>query len=448
MYLSLADQRAHRISRAAASGVPFRLSPVIVWLGIVSLLTDVSSEAVAAVLPVYLTGALGLSILAYGFLDGLQQGISAVVRIGAGWTSDAVDRPKWVAAAGYGLSMAARAGLLVSASVGAVAAVISLDRIGKGIRTAPRDALITTAAQPEHLARSFGVHRMLDTVGATAGPLLAFGVLLVIPQGYSTVFVFSLGAAVLGVAVLVLLVPNLRPQSGSRNRAASPAPACAGNPGAAAPPAGELPARERRGGRRALRTLNTPPVRRLLVAAGLLSLLSVGDGFLYLLLLTSGGFSPVWFPLLFVGTNAAYLLLAIPLGRAADRWGRHRVFLLGHAGLLAAYVCAGFGGPAATMLCLLALGAFYAATDGVLAALMGGLVPERVRATGIAAAQTVVALGRLVASSLFGVLWYALGAQTALWLAAGALALALPAAAWLIRFVARRPVPAAAADAP
>lgn len=437
MYLSLADQRARRLNRAATSGVPFRLSPVIIWLGIVSLLTDVSSEAVAAVLPVYLTGALGLSILAYGFLDGLQQGISAVVRIGAGWTSDAVDRPKWVAAAGYGLSMAARAGLLLSASVGAVASVISLDRIGKGIRTAPRDALITAAAQPEHLARSFGVHRMLDTVGATAGPLLAFGVLLVIPQGYSTVFVLSLGAAVLGVAVLVLLVPNLRAQSRGDIAAGEKTSAVSGSL-----------ARERGGRRRALRSLNTPMVRRLLLAAGLLSVLSVGDGFLYLLLLASGGFNPVWFPLLFVGTNAAYLLLAIPLGRAADRWGRHRVFLLGHAGLLAAYVCAGFGGPAATSLCLLALGAFYAATDGVLAALMGGLVPERVRATGIAAAQTVVALGRLVASSLFGVLWYTLGPQPALWLAAGALALALPAAAWLIRSAARRPVPAAAADTP
>ncbi|MER2135254.1 MAG: MFS transporter [Arthrobacter sp.] len=455
MYLSFADQRARRLSRAAAPGVPFRLSPVIIWLGIVSLLTDISSEAVAAVLPVYLTGALGLSILAYGFLDGLQQGISAVVRIGAGWTSDAVDRPKWVAAAGYGLSMAARAGLLVSASVGAVASVIALDRIGKGIRTAPRDALITTAAQPEHLARSFGVHRMLDTVGATAGPLLAFAVLLAIPQGYSTVFVFSLGAAVLGVAVLVLLVPNLRPQrsrefqSGSLNQAAQlPGAGSANQAGTASRAGGGQPVRERMGGRRALRTLNTPLLRRLLFAAGLLSLLSVGDGFLYLLLLTSGGFSPVWFPLLFVGTNAAYLLLAIPLGRAADRWGRHRVFLLGHAGLLAAYICAGFGGPAATLLCLLALGAFYAATDGVLAALAGGLVPERVRATGIAAAQTVVALGRLVASSLFGVLWYTLGPQTALWLTAAALALALPAAAWLIRPVARPPVPAAAADTP
>lgn len=434
MYLSLADQRARRSNRAARSGVPYRLSPVIVWLGIVSLLTDISSEAVAAVLPVYLTGALGLSILAYGFLDGLQQGISAVVRIAAGWTSDAVDRPKWVAAAGYGLSMAARAGLLVSSSVGAVASVIALDRIGKGIRTAPRDALITTAAQPEHLARSFGVHRMLDTVGATAGPLLAFAVLLLIPQGYSTVFVLSLGAAVLGVAVLVLLVPNLRPQSGP-----------VGNTGIHT---GEdenapQPAARRLSGRRALRALNTPPLRRLLLAAGVLSMLSVGDGFLYLLLLTSGGFSPVWFPLLFVGTNAAYLCLAVPLGRAADRWGRHRVFLLGHAGLLAAYVCAGFGGPAATVLCLLALGAFYAATDGVLAALAGGLAPERVRATGIAAAQTVVALGRLLASSVFGVLWYTLGPQPALWITAAALALALPGAAWLVRSAARGAVPAA-----
>mgnify|MGYP003425076688 FL=1 len=110
MYLSLADQRARRRGRQTSSAVPFRLSPVILWLGIVSMLTDISSEAAAAVLPVYLTGALGLSILAYGFLDGLQQGVSAVVRIAAGWTSDAVDRRKRVAAAGYGLSVAARAG--------------------------------------------------------------------------------------------------------------------------------------------------------------------------------------------------------------------------------------------------------------------------------------------------------------------------------------------------
>ncbi|MFZ3454198.1 MFS transporter [Arthrobacter sp. 7Tela_A1] len=436
MYLSLAGQRAPWRNRRAAS-VPFRLSPVIIWLGIVSLLTDVSSEAVAAVLPVYLTGALGLSILAYGFLDGLQQGISAVVRIAAGWTSDTLDRPKWVAAAGYGLSMAARAGLLFSASVGAVASVITMDRIGKGIRTAPRDALITTAAQPEHLARSFGVHRMLDTVGATAGPLLAFGILLVIPQGYSTVFVVSLGAAILGVAVMVLLVPNLR----TRQAAGRSEPAVTKSE-----PGGPAPARPTRS--QALRELNTPTVRRLLLAAGALSLLSVGDGFLYLLLLTSGGFNPVWFPLLFVGTNAAYLLMAIPLGRAADRWGRKKVFLLGHVGLLAAYACAGFGGLGATVMCLFALGAFYAATDGVLAALMGGIVPARVRATGIAAAQTVVAVGRMLASSLFGVLWYALGPETALWTAAAALAVVLPGAAWLIRSASvRKPVPAAAAEA-
>ena len=174
-------------------------------------------------------------------------------------------------------------------------------------------------------------------------------------------------------------------------------------------------------------------MRRLLLAAGLLALVSVGDGFLYLLLLNGGGFNPMWFPLLFVGTNAAYLVLAIPLGRAADRWGRHKVFLAGHLGLLAAYACAGFGGLPATLVCLLTLGAFYAATDGVLAAMMGSLVPARIRATGIAAAQTAVAVGRLVASSAFGVLWYTLGPETALWTAAGALAVVLPIAVWLLR---------------
>ena len=216
MYISMSDrnggkkdQRPVDWTPAGPVPQPFRLSPVILWLGVVSMLTDVSSESVSAILPLYITAFLGLSTIAFGILDGINQGASAIVRIAAGYASDRIGRPKRVAVAGYGLSMVARIGLLFAGGFWALTAVVTADRIGKGIRTAPRDALISVSAQPEYLARHFGVHRMLDNIGAAGGPLLAFFILMLIPNGYVTVFVVSLAFAVIGVAVLVLLVPNL-----------------------------------------------------------------------------------------------------------------------------------------------------------------------------------------------------------------------------------------------
>ena len=176
-------------------------------------------------------------------------------------------------------------------------------------------------------------------------------------------------------------------------------------------------------------------MRRLLLTAGILGLLTVGDGFLYLVLQANTSFPAQWFPLLYVGTNIAYLALAIPVGRLADRWGRRRVFLGGHGALLAAYVCAvlPWSGLAGAVAVLALLGVFYAATDGVLAALAGLAAPDRAAATGIAAAQTVVAVARLLASTGFGLLWYALGSGAAMWMTAAGLAAALPVAAVLLR---------------
>ncbi|MGH3704553.1 MAG: MFS transporter, partial [Agromyces sp.] len=165
------------------------------------MFTDISSEATAAILPLYITGVIGLSTVAYGFIDGLYQGVSAVVRIAAGYAADRGDQPKWVAMFGYGISAIARVGLLFATGFAALTAVVVVDRLGKGARTAPRDALITASSEPSNLGRSFGVHRMLDTVGAAVGPLLAFVILLFIPDGYTTVFVVSLAFAVLGVII-------------------------------------------------------------------------------------------------------------------------------------------------------------------------------------------------------------------------------------------------------
>ncbi|RJT89608.1 MFS transporter [Cryobacterium melibiosiphilum] len=387
------------------------------------MLTDISSESVSAILPLYLTSVLGLSTIAFGFIDGLYQGVSAVVRIAGGYAADRTEQPKWIAFFGYGVSALARVGLLVGTGFGVIAAVVTVDRLGKGVRTAPRDALITASSLPENLGRSFGVHRMLDTIGAAIGPLLAFLVLFFIPSGYSVIFVISLAFALLGLVILGLLVPNVS------RRAPAVVTAEAGPAASVARP------------RFRWRHLNDPRLRRLLVVAGIFGLLTVGDGFIYLVLQARSSFAAAWFPLLYVGTNLAFLVCAVPLGRLADRFGRLRVFIIGHGALLAAYVCAALPttGALATVGCLVLLGLFYAASDGVLAALAAQYTPAGSTASGIAAAQTVVAIARLVASTGFGFLWFALGRETAVLIVAALLAVAIPAAALLLRPYLARP---------
>jgi MFS family permease len=411
MYISLADRPK---DGNKPSGRAARVSSVVVALGIVSMLTDISSESVAAILPLYITGVIGLSTIAYGFIDGIYQGISAVVRIAGGWAADRGDQPKWIAFFGYAVSAVARIGLLFASSFAAITTVLAIDRLGKGVRTAPRDALISASSPPDSLGRSFGMHRMLDTIGAALGPLVAFVILLLIPDGYSTVFVVSLAFAILGVAVLGILVPNRRPRAESAIR--------------------EAPKVSFRWSQ-----LRDPRLRRLLVASGLLGILTIGDGFIYLVLQSRSGFAAEWFPLLYVGTNVAFLALSLPLGRLADRIGRSRVFIAGYAALLFAYLAAALpiAGIAITLLCLLLLGIFYAATDGVLSALATQFTPPGSTATGIAAAQTVVAVCRLVASTGFGFLWFFAGRETAMFFVAGALALAIPVGALLLRGAAR-----------
>lgn len=401
LYLSLRDRPGTSTEPHDARRPP--VGRVVVTLGVVSLLTDISSESVASILPLYLTAVVGLSPAAFGLVDGLYQGMSALVRVVSGWGADRTGHPKWVAMAGYGLSFVARIFLLFAGGLAAISSVLAVDRIGKGIRTAPRDAMISAAADPAHLGRAFGVHRSLDTVGAAIGPLLAALILWAIPDGYGTVLVMSLCFAFLGVALLGLLVPS---GTGARTPA-------------------RAPVSEFR-----WRDVATPSLRRLLVVAGVLGLLTVGDGFLYLVLLDSTEFDPRWFPVLYVGTNVAYLALAVPLGRLADRVGRTRVLVLGHLALAAAYLCAALPllGAATAVVTLALLGTFYAATDGVLAAVAGRVVPAHLRASGIASAQTVVVVARMLASVGFGLLWFALGPTVAMVALGAVLAAVVPVA--------------------
>ncbi|RKT57214.1 MFS transporter [Saccharothrix australiensis] len=375
-----------------------RVAGNVLALGLVSLVTDVSSEMVTAVLPLYFVVALGLSPFQFGLLDGLYSGVTAVVRLLGGHAADRWQRRKAVALAGYGMSAVAKLGFLAAgSSVGALGGVLAVDRTGKGLRTAPRDALISLSSAPDALGRAFGVHRAMDTVGAFLGPLVAIFVLWASLGSYDAVFVTSFCFAVLGVLLLAMLVRDKR----------SP-----------------LPARPR------LKALWRGEFRRVVGWASLLGLVTVGDAFLYLLLQQELRLDAVHFPLLALGTAAVYLLLAVPLGRLADRVGRWPVFLAGHVALALA-----FGlllTPFVNAFVVLALhGAFYAATDGVLMAAAGPLLPAELRTSGMAVLQTGQALAKLVSSVLFGAMWTFWGVPTALLVSLAALVVVLGGAAVL-----------------
>lgn len=404
MYLATTGRRG---APPAPSGVRRRVPATVLALGTVSLVTDVSSEMVTAVLPLYLVLELGLTPLQFGFLDGLFTGATALVRLLGGHAADRSGRHKRIAGIGYALSAGSRLGLLLAGgATGLLAAALAADRLGKGIRTAPRDALITLESPPDALGRAFGVHRAMDTTGALLGPLAAFALLWATADAYDAVFVVSFCVGLLGVLLLVVLVPGGRRETPAATR----------------------------GPRERTAPLRLPAVRRVALAAALLGAATVGDAFLYLLLQRRTELAATWFPFLPLGAAAAYLLLAVPAGRLADRIGRRRPFLYGHGALLLAMALLLAPLPDAVLIggVLALLGVFYAATDGVLMALTGPLLPAARRASGLAVVQTAQALARVGAATGFGAAWTLWGPSTALLLASGGLAAALVCAARLL----------------
>ncbi len=398
-----------------------RVTRNVVVLGTVSMLTDVSSEMVSAILPIYLVFALGASPLQYGIVDGLYQGATALMRLAGGFVADRWRRHKEVAAAGYGLSTACKAALVAfGGTVSGIAAIVLVDRAGKGIRTAPRDALIALSSTPAMLATAFGVHRAMDTAGALLGPLIAFGLLLLAPARFDAVFVVSTCFAVLGLAVLLLLADG-RPRTRAHALDAETG---------AAPTDDTKPTL-----REAAALLGEPSFRVLVGAASLLAVATISDGFIYLGLQRTLDLSLTAFPLLFVGSALVYMALAIPAGRLADRIGRRRVFVGGYALLLPVYavLLLPSAGIPALVFALIALGAYYAATDGVLQAIASALLPDRLRASGLALLVTAVSVAKLGSSVVFGLVWTLGGLETAAAAFAGALVAALALASWSLR---------------
>ncbi len=373
-------------SRSLSLGV----SRTVLLLGLTSLLTDVSAEMVSTVLPLYVFFTFGAAPLVVSLIDGIYQGATALLQVAGGVIADRFRRHKDVASVGYGISAICKLGLAIGAgAVGAVAALVVVDRAGKGLRTGPRDAMISMTTTPAAMATAFGVHRALDTAGAMLGPLIAFGMLLLEPGQFSGIFMISFLFAVMGLAVIVLLVEPVQRARARRTRTLS--------------------------FRSAIHTLKAKPFRRLVIAGSLLSVSTISDALFYLGLQRNLDFQVSVFPLLFVGTALVYMLLAVPVGKLADRIGKTPVLVGGYLMLIPVY-CAllvtslpilGLAG------CLIALGTWYAASDGVLAAFASSRLDEDVRTTGLSVVGAATGMAGLGSSLLFGLLWTIAGITVA-----------------------------------
>src|SRR4051794_391963 len=181
-----------RAGRALVAPSRAGVSRTVLLLGVTSLLTDVSSEMVSTILPLYLVYTVGLTPVQFGVVDGIYQGGAAITRLVSGFFSDRLRAYKQVALCGYTLSAICKPLMIAAGSAwGVLGTIVFVDRTGKGIRTAPRDALISLSSEPDRLGTSFGVHRALDTTGAMIGPLLAFGILMLVPNGFDSIFMVS-----------------------------------------------------------------------------------------------------------------------------------------------------------------------------------------------------------------------------------------------------------------
>lgn len=478
------EQLKLKLTAAPATGTVLRVSPVVWSLGFTSLLTDISTEMVNSALPVYLVLHLHLSPIQYGVIDGIYNGLAvALLSIAAGVIADRWARHKEVAGFGYVLSAACKLLLLIAGGAwGWIAAVVGLDRIGKGVRSAPRDALISFNTRREMMASAFAVHRSLDAGGALLGPVVAFLLLAQVPGAFDVLWLTSFVFAVIGCGVIALFVPGSRTPAATQARSRGMAGAApdasqpdaaeldaseldasqpaasrldtsrsdASRPGAAQSDASQPEASRPHGShtevvpadapsalRETLRLLGTKRLRALGCCALLLAASTVSDGFIYLVLQERTGTNSSFLPLFYVGTASFYMLFSVPAGRLADRIGHRKILLGGYAVLGIVYAALLFvpnAGWPAVIACLALMGIYYAGTEGILMALSSTVLPARLRTSGLALIGTALGLGKMLSSVIFGWVWSGVGQTAAIAsFVAGLILIVLVANTWLRR---------------
>jgi MFS family permease len=367
-------------------------------LGVVSFFTDISSEAVYPLVPIFLTKTLGAPLAVVGAIEGLAESTAAGLRWPAGWLSDRLGRRKPFVVLGYGMAALAKPLLALAFHWPVVLFARFVDRFGKGVRTAPRDALVAQWTEREVRGRAFGFHRAVDTAGAVLGPLGALALLAILGENFRLIFLLAFIPAVLGMVLLRLV--------GERTS----------QPRAAPTPVGE----SKGGGLRFGAAYYAFFIVSLVFALG-----NSSDAFLILRSRNLGlGVSEA--VLAYVAYNASYSLLAMPAGIASDRLGRRSVIGLGFAIFAAVYL--GFAlidAGAYVWLLFPVYGVYMALTEGVGRALVADLVPGERRGSALGLYQGGVGLMALLSSILAGLLWDHVGVSAPFYLGGSTAALAL-----------------------
>ena len=355
--------------------------PRAVWLlGWVSFFTDTATEMVYPLLPMFLTRVLGAGALSLGLIEGVAEAANSVLKVISGRIADTTGRPKRLVLLGYGLSSAVRPFIALATSWGHVLGLRFADRLGKGIRGAPRDAMLAEFAPEGQRGRVYGFHRAMDHAGAVLGPLLASVFLYFYPDQFRTLFALTIIPGIIVIAVL-LAVPDA-------GRHAAPA---AARVDGAVPPASS-PMRSR-------------PFTRAMLVIGIFGLGNASDAFL-LLRLSDVGITAFWIPLLWSGLHVVKVVSSVTGGRLSDRFGRRHLIASGWVFYAAVYgAFALVEEVAALIVIFLAYGIYFGLTEGVEKAWVADLSTPEQRGTAFGYYNAVIGISALLASILFGLLW-------------------------------------------
>ncbi len=354
----------------------FGLGENVFFTGLVSFFMDVSSEMIYPLVPLFLSNVLGVNKSLIGLIEGIAESTASLLKVFSGWFSDRTGHRKYLMALGYGISTFARPIIATAVSWHEVLAFRFIDRTGKGIRTAPRDAIIADSTRETHLARAFSFHRAMDTMGAVVGPALAFFLLGLFSNGYLKVFWLSMLPAAIAVLIIFIFIRDTK----KAVRITSDRP------------------------RLSLSRFDGKAKFFIAIA----TLFALGNSSDVFLILRAGqlGVPTVMIPLVYLVFNLVYALSAVPAGVAADRFGRKRIILIGF--VLFAVLYYGFAviRTATTVWVLFAVyGLFMGLTEGVQKAFLATIIPQDLKATAFGVYATCTGIAMLPASLIGGWLW-------------------------------------------
>lgn len=362
---------------------PYRPSRNVSLLGLTSFFNDFSSEMILAIFPAFFTSVLKAGAGSLGLVEGFADGAANIIKIYAGRLSDATQKRKPFMVAGYALSVVTRPVYLLVSSVGGVVGLRFADRVGKGLREAPRDAIISLSTPKEEIGRAFGYHRMLDTLGALGGPLVAYLILRTYPDGFNIVFITAFIIGLLAIASLVFVKDTV----------------------------GDL---KKNGITLASIAVFPPDFKRYLVA---LFLLAAGSIPVAVLLLATQhiGLAIASIPLFYMLYNLSFVGFSLRAGGLSDRIGPRKVLRIGYAVLLLGYIVVVLAKSTPVLIVgFLVLGLFPALTDGVARALAAELSPPEYRAGAYGLVNATMGFGLMLAGIGGGYLWEVFGAPVAL----------------------------------